>query len=172
MKRSLDKISSSDLGQPGGVCPLGPDGKVPERYLTFGGTEFFSNYVQLDRTGRIPLEYIPSGIDADTFAGASIDSFVRSARTVTVQYPLQGGGQLTSDITIGLADDVINERLDHTKLLNIGSNTHAQIDTFMASSTTDGFLEYDSDGDLRPRNDPLSSDYLEYDADGDLRPKA
>lgn len=199
MKRSLDKVSTSDVGKANGVCPLGADGKVPQRYVTVDGTTLLSNVVQFDASGHISNEYITqgvgSGLDAEYLAGLSAADFARSTRRVIVQYPLQGGGELRDDVTIGLASEVLNATLDHTKLLNIGTNSHAQLDGFVALATPspaagaipladasgklnawvdiptlEGFFELDGDGAYQPVENPSMSTMWDLDSNGDIEP--
>ena len=200
MKRSLDKVSTSDIGKANGVCPLDASGLVPAANLpsTSSGDSQSSILVN----GRIPLKYIPqgenSGLDADSIQGKYPDYFAKSKTSIICLYPLQGGGSLSNDsITVGLAEDVLNESFDHKKLQNIGAHTHAEIDGFIGLATEspaagaipladetgklnswvdlpsiDDFFEFDESGGLMPTTTPTTSSTWELDGDGGLQPKA
>lgn len=197
--RSLDKISSSEKGQPGGVCPLGKDGKIPSKYIDWLSS---AGGVTLDQNGYIPSNYIRqgvgSGLNAEYLDGHAPSEFANAATIIAVNYPLQGGGDLRSErIVIGLAEDVLNEALDHTKLTNVGANTHAQIDAFIGLATAtptagalpladssgsldawvtsvgggEDFFGLDVNGDLVPLENPTTSPNFELDSNSDIQPK-
>lgn len=198
-QRSLDKISSSEKGRPGGVCPLGKDGRIPSKYVDWLSS---AGGVTLDQNGYIPSNYIRqgvgSGLNAEYLDGHAPSEFANAATIIAVNYPLQGGGDLRGErIVIGLAEDVLNETLDHTKLTNVGANTHAQIDAFIGLATAtptagalpiadgsgklnawvdmpsvEGFFEFDTNGALMPVISPTTSDVWELDGSGGIQPKA
>jgi hypothetical protein len=197
-QRSLDKISSSEKGQPNGVCPLGKDGKIPSKYVDWLTS---SGGVVLDQNGYIPSNYIRqgegSGLNAEYLNGHAPSEFASSDTIIAANYPLQGGGDLRSGrVVLGLAEDVLNGNLDHTKLQNVGSNTHAQLDTFLALATAtptagalpiadssgsldawvtsisgEDFFGLDINGDLVPLENPTTSPNFELDPNSDIQPK-
>lgn len=198
-QRSLDKVSTSEKGQPGGVCPLGKDGKIPSKYVDWLNS---AGGVALDQNGYIPSNYIRqgvgSGLNAEYLNGQGASDFAPAATTIAVNYPLQGGGDLRSGrVVIGLAEDILNEKLDHTKLANVGSNTHAQLDTFVGLATAtptagaipladssgsldawvtsigggEDFFGLDINGDLVPLENPTTSPNFELDSNSDIQPK-
>lgn len=201
MNRSIDKVSTSDVGKANGVCPLDANKKIPSAHLpTSSGSS--SSDSSLLVNNKIPLKYIPqgegSGLNSDKIQGYGPDHFATADTNIVCQYPLQGGGTLSSDsITIGLAEDVLNESFDHDKLKNIGTHSHTEIDGFIALASEspragalpladgagklnawvdmpmiDDFFEFDESGGLMPTITPTTSATWELDGNGGLQPKA
>lgn len=91
----------------------------------------------LDGTGKVPSTQLPSYVD-DILEYASLAAFPVTGETGKIYIALdtnkcyRWSGSAYIEVSQGITD--------HTLLTNIGTNTHAQIDTFMAT-TSNVYLE-------------------------------
>jgi len=141
-----------DAGNLSGLADITLSGTVDGRDVSADGIVLDTHVADVANPHATDLGNLGTGTLAELNAVVTDADLVPEVRTLTAGIALTGGGDLSSNRTFDVDVASLEPLIDHTAITNIGTNTHAQIDTHIADGSIH-FADAPSDGTPYARQD-------------------